>query len=231
MKSSKTIEKIRKYLAEFNRPKEPETQDSSLETKRKKLNQIHDELYSVSYKNMAQLLTPPVNRERLERWMDGKEKISDNYFKQVIELRTFIQTKVLDAIDTILQKDRHRTYLVNHINDWTLEDYEPEQYRIFRSAEFHCSFVIKLRTALKKIGKEVYLTRFDYKNYDSWLNITGHKNSSESIELWAKKRYDEGINSFGETPEEEGKRTRETIAPLVEQIIKGRIARGEIPEA
>lgn len=227
MKSSKTIEKIRKYLAEFNRPKDPE---NSLVAKRKKLNQIHDELYSVSYKNMAQLLSPSVSREKVEGWMNGKEEIPDDYLQQAIELRTFIQVKVLDAIDTILQTDQPKTYLINHINDWTLEDYEPEQYRIFRNAEFHFSFVIKLKNALKKIDREVYLTRFDYINYDSWLNITGHKNSPESIELWAKKRHDEGINRLGETPEEEEKRTREAIAPFVEHIIKERIARGEIPK-
>ncbi|MEM7757933.1 MAG: hypothetical protein AAF298_07395 [Cyanobacteria bacterium P01_A01_bin.40] len=231
MKPSKTIEKIRKYLAEFNRKKEPEALVNSLETRSKKLNQIHDELYSVSYKNMAQLLTPPVSRDQIERWMDGREEISDDYFQQVIELRTLIQVKVLDAIDTILQQNQPRTYLVYHVSDWTLEDYEPEQYQLFGNAEFHLSFIVKLRIALKNLNKNVYATRFNYQHYDSWLNIANRKNSPESLELWAKKRYEEGINYYGETSKEEEERTRKMIAPFVEQIEKERAARGELPES
>ncbi|MEL6441070.1 MAG: hypothetical protein AAFQ80_17670 [Cyanobacteria bacterium J06621_8] len=229
MKSSKTIETIRKYLVQLNQRKEKKTASiNPNKIKVNKLKQLSQELYSVSYQSMGQLIHPAAERDRVEQSMDGKEEIPDEYLNQISELATLVQVKILDAVDTITKKGKKRVYLVDHINDWTLEDYEPEQYSIFRNSELHCSFIIKLRTALKKIGREVYLTRFDYKDYDSWLNITGLKNSPESIELWAKKRHEEGINSFGETPDEEEKRTRETIAPLVDHIIKERIARGEI---
>ncbi|MEL6499795.1 MAG: hypothetical protein AAFQ23_00110 [Cyanobacteria bacterium J06623_1] len=231
MKSLKTIEKIRKYLTKIDQKKEEDISISPSEIKHNKLKQLNQELMSVSCHSMGLLIHPTVKPELIEQWMDGKEEISHEYLNQISELATLVQVQVLDSIDNIILEDIPKSYLVYHTTDWTLEDYESEQCQIFKNAELHWNFILKLEAALRDIKREVYVTRFDYKNYDSWLNITGRQNSPESIELWAKKRYEEGINRLGETPKEEEKRTRETIAPLVDHIVKERIARGEILES
>lgn len=210
MDSRNTFQLITEKLKEIRK------QEALEKEKITKLNTLRWELpYSV-----GQLIEPPFSREQFNDWCEGKTSIPYKIFRQICELNTFIEVKKFEVIDSLSIANNKEFYSVYFHSNWEFEEYDPETYKIWKHYPLYETFIRELNSALRKIGYSPYTTLFKYEKYDSWLNITGRKNNTESLSQWAKKQEEEGVNFAGDTPEEAEKCHQEFLDRTAEILLE-----------
>lgn len=85
--------------------------------------------------------------------------------------------------------------------------------RKYNSAEVgdyqnHGNYLAILTQSLQRVGYQLYICRFDEASYQTFLAEKGRGHSLESLELWAKEQYTQGIPDSGYSFEAEEKQQR-----------------------